>query len=206
MKYDFLVILLVAVSISLSLLVVISSQSLIDEPLTGQATTYTSGNVSLDISTHISIILNDSTINFGSCAINESTNHSLFDSNQSASWLDNSLCINGTFPDFMVLENDGTQVANITVKIINQTGAQLFNDSNAWFAFKTGNNSARPGCIGTLQSNYINFSLANTYYPLCSSIYYMDYEDQINLYMQAHVTNNSNGGGNVTVQFMASSI
>ena len=186
-----------------SLVLILAVQPYSPTPLIGHSTVQ-SGNISLSISSYISLRLTDSIINFGACAINETKGYSLFDSNLSNSSGDNYLCLNASYPDFMVIENDGTQRVNLTVQIA-QSGDIFFNDSTAWFSFKSLNKTTRPGCGGFLQSNYTNFSLGATEYVLCDD-FTTGVNNQLEFYMQAYVTLNSSGGGNTTVQFTGVSI
>lgn len=173
------------------------------EPLVGHSTA-SIGNVSLAVSSYVSLKLDDSIINFGACEVNATKGYSLFDSNLSNSSADNYLCLNATYPDFMLIDNDGTQRVNLTVQIA-QSGDVFFNDSNAWFSFKALNDSSRPGCANFLQSNYTNFSLSNTEYVLCDD-FTTGLNNELKFFMQAYVTLNSSGGGNTTVQFTGVSI
>ena len=188
---------------NLLLMFVISNNVITTSDFVGQATS-SSGNVSLDISSYASIYLNDSMINFGSCSINTTKNFSLFDSYLSGSSGDNVLCENSSLPDKIIVVNDGTINLNLSVRI-NVLPSVVLNDSNAWMAFKSLNNTLSPGCVGSLHNSYENFTSTSINYELCSNFTCVS-QSKIDFYVETYVTNQSSGELNASLQFVGASI
>ena len=101
------------------------------------------GQVDLQINTTISIAVTDNVIDFGTCTLSGGT--MTFDSNATAGTGDNTAC-NGTFPDFMTVQNDGNVIANVSVEVDSLPTTEYANAPGATLEFKTANASSRPGC------------------------------------------------------------
>ena len=137
-----LVVLAIAV-LALSVFGTSLSLNLIDSMSNVGYVDFDTGSVNLSINTTVSIVLNDSLIDFGTCTL--SGGLMTFDSNSTAGTGDNPAC-NGTFPDFMTIENDGNIVANVSVEVDSLPTTEYANAAGAILAFKTANSSTRPGC------------------------------------------------------------
>ncbi len=188
--------LLFSIVLSLSFLKGVQFQT----TLTGKASTQSTGQIDLNLTDVLSITVNDTSINFGACTINTTKNYSLYDSSQGQTTGDNVLCSNSSLPDKLIVENDGTVRLNVSTKI-HEIASSAFNDSQAWVAFKVINNSARPGCVGDLQTTYYNYTQANTPYPLCTKLGAFDSNDRLDFFVEVYVTNQSSGSLNTTVEF-----
>jgi len=111
--------LLVAIAIIVSLVGILSVGRLGVVYITGRAPGTTgSGNVSVTLATEVSILMVDSTINFGSGRVNASSNNATLDSavaysESSTKWINTSAP--WTAPDVITIENDGTVTENVTV-------------------------------------------------------------------------------------------
>jgi len=155
------------------------------------------GVVTLRVSDFISITLLSDVINFGSCSINSTHNYSYLDSNKSIQFVDNSQCTDGTFPDYLVLQNSGTVRANVTVEILENVSA-FFNDNSSWLAFSTMNYSDISGCTGNLQPTYTNFTNASVSFNACSNLYSAN---EFNFSLSAFVSDQASGGGSLAILF-----
>ncbi|MGM5479871.1 MAG: hypothetical protein ACQESC_00250 [Nanobdellota archaeon] len=153
-----LIVVLVVVSLAtqFSALFILSSS----HQMTGKATLTTNGNVSIGIASILAISLDNSTVDFGACVINESQSYIVLDSSLNASEGDNSVC-SGTFPSFLSIKNVGTLRANISIKT-NYSSVEFFNNAPSWYGFKV-INSEDYGCHGTAQNSYKNFSSTDSF-------------------------------------------
>ena len=184
---------------TLAILTLLFTTSLITRTSpTGKVTNNLDASVNLSITGILSITLTNSTINFGACSINTTKNYSVFDSNLSSSLEDNSNCLNGTFPDYLVLKNSGNVDINVTVKIDTNISI-FFNDASSWLAYSTLNNSLTNGCSGVLQS-YTNFTQANLDTNACTNLTSLS---EFNTSIKAKVFDTATGGGSLGVIFTA---
>ncbi|MGE0793019.1 MAG: hypothetical protein AB7V77_02435 [Candidatus Woesearchaeota archaeon] len=166
----------------------------------GYATNVVNAQINLSVDRSISIVLFNNTINFGTCEINSTKGYSLLDSNQSNLSLDNYLCINGTFPDYLVLANIGNVNANVDVKV-GTAPRTFFNDTNSWLAFAVKNNSISSYCEQNPQSSYLNFSDSNIEYQACSKL---TKNNAFNLSIKAYISSQASGGGDLAITFVGS--
>lgn len=154
------------------------------------------GTFELSIAPAISIQIPDYQINFGSCVINVAKNNSLFDSNQSQYYGDNALCVNGTYPDYFVVENKGNTDTNLTIKT-SKNATNFFYDEEAWLAFAGNQFPGTIPCNGTLQNTYLNLTNEKT---VCTNF---SPSNKVQISMQAFVTNESSNGGNLDITLTA---
>ena len=164
----------------------------------GYITNNQTGNMSLVVLGTLSITADDDVIAFGTCVPNTTRGYTQIDSNLSSTGVNNDECVDGTFPDFFAIRNDGNIGLNLTVSS-NVSGTTFFNDSDSWLAVKTNDNTS--SCSAGLQSTYINFTIANVSLESCGtltnggSVYV-----SIRGYINASVTQ----GGSVGLTFSAS--
>lgn len=195
-----LTILLISLSISFLATILISNST---SKLTANAVDV-KGYVQLSISDTASLLfitLIDETINFGACRINQTTNTTMLDSNRTIDYFDNSACVNGTFPDYMILRNDGVANASITIQA-SKSSQDFFNDSNSWYAYAFHNYNLESGCDGALQNTYIKFNNSFTTYPGCE---FLSKNNAIMMSIKTFVTINASEGGSSNIIFIASS-
>lgn len=181
---------------------------------TGFATNNETGTVSLDVSPELSITTaDDATIDFGTCTLDPTQGYSEFDSNLTSGGLNNSDCTLGTFPDYIVLRNNGNVEANVTVRS-NITGADLFtiasSPSNSYWQYKTISVDGT-GCGGSDdQDAYATISAADTDYKACDNLGYTGGNDNIWFYAKMWVNSSVDGGsetnGAAEVTFEARSV
>jgi len=171
---------------------------------TGFATNNQTGQVNISIEKAMSIAVRNASINFGSCSIDTGQGYSMFDSALGATdaTVNNSECVGGIFPGFLVVENDGNVNVNLSVRI-NQTGINFFNDPNSWYSFKTVDDPGRPGCAGNLQTIYTKFDTADANMLACDNLTATDSNDRIRLSMLANISSTATGGGIATITFEA---
>jgi len=139
--------------------------------ITGAGTSDT-GEAQLTIASQLSITVVDSTINFGSCTPG-SGNTSVVDSNNTE--LDGTSggqCDNLQVPQNITVENDGNQLANITVKTSDN---DITGGVNYSLYFAVANATDRPGCVGTMATSWTNFTdITPTEYLACDKLNYTD--------------------------------
>lgn len=171
---------------------------------TGYATNNQTGTVNLTVDSALSIVVNDNNINFGSCT---PANYPIvLDSNASSGAANNTFCSSGVFPDKLIVENDGNTDANVTVRSTHN-GTTLFDTSTGGLAYKIGNGT-NPGCYGTMQASYLNFTITNgtdsTYKnPGCSNLSFNDANDEIQLFAQIVLPPSTTSANTATIQFEA---
>ncbi|MDD3175814.1 MAG: hypothetical protein PHU51_05035 [Candidatus Nanoarchaeia archaeon] len=196
MRQNLITLILVLIIISLNI-IIFSSLIKTNQP-TGQVLNMTGdAEVRLEVSRILAISLIQSTINFGTCSANLTKGYSILDSNQTINQVDNSDCILGTFPDYLIVSNTGTVNANVTIKV-DQTPLVFFNDLASSFAYATMNYSLDSGCNGELQNTYYTLTTANTNHVACSRLYP---SNEFNLSMKANVSTNASGGGYLSITF-----
>lgn len=186
--------------------VVFLSSSSSQPEVFGHATNNQSGDVSIVIDDVLSVSLSNETINFGTCAINTTRGYALLDSSGSSTDANNEDCIGGLFPSYMVVSNIGNVLANISVTF-NESGADFFDDSNSWLAYKTNNTPLLGGCqVGTYQDSFLNITIANVPYTACENLSFFSSQKEFALYLQAFVNASASGGGTLQVTFSAQAL
>ena len=147
---------------------VISLNKLDGFSTTGMATN-PNGTVDLSVSSLLSIVLDDASIDFGTCTLPGGAALNV-DSALGSGSLNNSAC-DGTDPDIITVRNNGNLPAEVNITS-NVSGTTWVTDS--WFAYKAA--TADGGCTSGVQSTYTNFS--GTEQAFCGNL-------------QAHVTDNA---------------
>lgn len=172
---------------------------------TGYATNNETGTVTLTVDTALSILVSDNNINFGSCtpqAVNI-----FLDSELGAGGVNNTYCTGGTFPDRLVIDNDGNIDANVTVRSTHN-GTTMF-DTQGGLAYKIANESGNEGCYGAqVQTTYLNFTVTNSTDPTykyggCSNLSYVDGNDEIAMFAQIMLPPSTTTASTATIQFEA---
>jgi hypothetical protein len=174
------------------------------------------GNITVTVNSSISILLLDSSINFGNCTLNQTRGYSYFDSsksNISSSGCDNFQCtgIYNASLDYLEIQNDGNVNINVTLKT-NVTAGNVYTNqgssTNSYYQYKTTNNGL--GCdwvFGNQPWSYVNLSTANTEYQLCDNMSYDgSVGDSFEIYAGIWINSSANTGGQATWTFTASAI
>lgn len=192
--YILLVISLITSFISTSLLFSQSNNFLTAQAVTGQ------GYIRMKIYHVVGIVVPpDESIVFGKCIINKTREYILVDSAGNSTDFNNGDCMSGVFPDYMDVKNSGNVNAKIEVSPM-KSGGDFFNDNDSWYAYAFQNLSEISGCIGYLQSNYINFTNTSENYIACSNL---TPNSTIRMSVRAYVTVNASGGGESDIKFIA---
>jgi len=132
------------------------------------------GNVSIEIISALSIEITDSQVEYGVCKPMNGSNGKFYDSDgndmysitgEAGKCSGEQLKPNGA-GDFLVVANDGSINANVT--IMTSTN-RLINVSNNSFWFKVENNTGNLGCYSAI-SGWINFTINGTEYPACNNL------------------------------------
>jgi len=165
---------------------------------TGYATDGT-GAVNLSINTSVSIKMNDSVIDFGTCTI--PSGGATFSSNNTAASANNTYC-NGTFPDLMTVENDGNTNADVVVSVDGTPSGIYANAATASMDFKT--ESVGSGCA--TPHDWTTFVSAGTDYSACGNLTTPTDSDQFNFYVRLTLpdTATNNGDTSMGITFTAS--
>lgn len=164
-------------------------------------TGYVTGTVNLSINDSVSIAMNDSIIDFGTCTI--SGGFMTFDSNNTAGSINNTNC-NGTFPDLMTVENDGNTDANVTVELNSLVTLEYNNADGSYMEFKTADNPNNGGC--TTPYGWTNFTNINTPYPACGVLTTASGADQFDFYVRIKIADTAvdNDDSSLGITFTAS--
>lgn len=177
---------------------------------TGFAVGNSSGNITVVVDDTISIVLLDSGINFGNCTLDQSRVN-IFDSGNSNSTGDNANCegIYTTNVDYIQVENDGNVNVNLTLAT-NVTANDIFlisssSSTNSMYSYK-GPTLALSCQGGTLQSDWNNLTVNNTYYPICDNFSFVDSSDDLKIAAMIYVNGSATIGGRAKWTFQASSI
>lgn len=173
---------------------------------TGYATNNQTGTVSLTVGSSLSIIVTDGTIDFGTCSP-QASDITLISENVAGAG-DNTNCQGGTFPDRLVIENDGNKDANVTVRTTHN-GTTMFDTSTGGLAYKILNETGQEGCDGVqVQNTYLNFTITNGTDPLyknpgCSNLSFVDGNDAIAMFAQVVLPPSTTTSNTATIQFEA---
>jgi len=185
----------------LACMTIILGMQIVTNPLTGFATNNAIGIVNITIFETLSITLSDSAIDLGTCEIDIDRGYALISTGGNDSDVNNADCYLNGFPDYFVIENDGTWPANVTLRI-NQSPQDFFGEPSAWLAYKAINWS---GCRGGLQDTYVNLSSSNITYPLCSN--FLPYTSNLfNVSLLAYIPANVSTRGSMPFLFVAEPI
>jgi hypothetical protein len=145
------------------------------------------GIVNLSISETVSITTADGNlINFGSCQTN---NFDLIVDSEAIT----PNCSNYNASNLITnisIRNDGNVDVNVTARASNvgmaHEGTFLIDPTNSsWIAFKSINSSRGPGvsgCMGTLTTNYQNFTNSTNEYLVCSNLTFGAYDSVVTDY------------------------
>ncbi len=150
--------------------------------ITGYETSSQQGTASFTVAALTQITLTDSTVNFGTCQLNNSLILT-YDSNASngESLNDSDSICDGSFPDNMTLENTGNKYVNLTIS--SNVSAMNYIDAasdEGSFYFVGGNDEAG-ACSSGLQTTFTNFSAAQTNYTLCLNFSPVNTEDELSI-------------------------
>ena len=175
---------------------------------TGYATTnQTNGTVSLTVAEALSIVLDDSTINFGTCTLPGGAGITV-DSALSSSGANNSACDTSndwsSAPgDVITVENNGNVVANVTINS-NVTGTAFYGgDASSWIAYK----GAGTGCAsGNLTSSYTNITSAGAELAFCSYLNQSVSNNKVNLTIKSYISPTATTGGVMKLTFTAHNV
>lgn len=154
--------------------------------LTAFATNNAIGKVNITVLGTLSINLVDDTINLGTCEIDTTRGYALISSEGNSSAYNNADCFINDFPDFFVVENDGTWPANITL-MINSTPTDFFGEASAWIAYRVINWT---GCMAGIQDTYLNLTLNTSEYPLCDNLGASEGQDSFNISLLLNIPAN----------------
>jgi hypothetical protein len=169
---------------------------------TAYATYNASGSVIIQIIPSLSITLGDDLINFGSCEINQTQGYTLLDSFLNATQANNTHCVAGTYPDSILVLNDGTVDANISVSFT-QSGESYYNDTDSWVAYKTVSPVIFGGCASP-QSTYENITLINTSYSACDVLTFGLAQNRLELYLRTRINASVTSTNELLINFQAS--
>lgn len=134
---------------------------------TGFATNNVTGQVDVSINSSLSITMTDATIDFGNCGVLPGKTLTI----NSQDTGDNQTYCDGTFPDFLQVENDGNVNTNVTVRS-NISSTNAFSAATSTLSYLTVNGSTDPGCMSGLVGSYAEFSAADTDYGACDNLAY----------------------------------
>jgi hypothetical protein len=172
-------------------LVSLSKMSQIGAPLISGAATSGTGATRLTIKTQLAIKLNDSTVDFGNCTPDVTGVY--WDSNDTARAGSGARqCTNLTNPQNITVENDGNELANVSVQstIIDLTGG-----SSPTFWFATDNaTDGRKGCSQGLRRGWTQFAVADTEYTACDGLNFSDTMDRFYTYFRVYGPTDSTAG------------
>jgi len=174
---------------------------------TGFATNNQNGTVTLSVAEALSIVLDDSAINFGTCTL-PGGQDIVVDSNLASSGLNNSLC-DGTSGwssapgDVITVHNNGNVPANVTITS-NVTGQAFYgSDASSWLAYK----GAGSGCAsGNLTDSYTNITVADTKLPFCSYLKADQTDNSANLTIKSYISSTATSGGVMKLTFTAHNV
>lgn len=170
---------------------------------TGFATQNDTGQVVLTVPNSLSITLLNNTIDFGSCLINTTQGYTVVDSALNGSGADNDDCSNtGTFPEYLVLDNDGNVNANVSVRT-DANGTSMFNTQASWIAYNVINGS-EPGCANGIVNGYTNFTSTGAVdYQICDNLTFDNGNDEVNISIKSFLDSTSTSGGTLNLTFVA---
>ncbi|MFP4118546.1 MAG: hypothetical protein ACLFTH_00665 [Candidatus Woesearchaeota archaeon] len=161
------------------------------------------GEVILNVPESLSITLEDSSIDFGDCTP-DTTDTIYVDSFQGAGDVDNSNCSDtGSFPDNMTLVNNGNVDALVNLTTSDNASALFGTTGDNGFAYKVQNQSSNPGCAGTMQQNYLNFTDPAIGYDVCSNLTAVSGQNRVEIFAAAWLSPQAAGGGEATWTFDA---
>jgi hypothetical protein len=168
--------------------------------ISGGATTG-AGQARLTIKTQLSIVLNDSIIDYGNCTPDVAPVY--WDTNDTArAGSGAGQCTNLTDPQNITVENDGNELANVSVKssIIDLTGG-----SSPTFWFATDNSTdGRKGCSQGLRRGWTQFAVADTEYTSCDGLNFSDSMDRYYTFFRVYgPTDATAGQRTATITFTA---
>ena len=165
------------------------------------------GNVTLTVTSTVSILLTTSSVDFGSGFVNTSTctTNATLNAGQSYNDSNNVDCWTGTTqPTSLILENDGNKNATVRVFAENESGFfSGYAGSNPYnFSFRARNHEAST-CASGLQSTYTNFGGTNR--TVCSDMLYQAANDVLGIDIQVVVPADLASGTyeNSTIEFTA---
>jgi hypothetical protein len=162
------------------------------------------GSVVIDIIPSLSITLADDLINFGSCEINQTQGYTLLDSFLNATQANNTHCVAGTYPDSILLLNDGTVDANVSVSFT-QSGQTYYNDTDSWVAYKTVSSDVFGGCLSP-ETTYVNITLINSSYPACNELTFGMTQNRLELYLRTRINASVTSTTDLFINFQASTV
>jgi hypothetical protein len=204
--------LITAIIVSLGATVTVLNKINLGSP-TGMATSDTA-NVSLTVSSTVSFLLRNDTIDFGSGYVNDSqanycgTNATLIAGTTYYDTLITGVqrdCWTGTpRPTALHIENDGNN--NITLKVLGPTNATFFNGYSGGLIFGIDFNASNyetGACASGLQGTWLNFNAVNQ--TICDDMLYAPATDEIALAVRVIIPRNLAAGTyrNQTIQITA---
>jgi len=164
--------------------------------ITGYDTSSQQGTASFTVSALTQITVTDSTVDFGTCQLNNSQTLT-YDSNASngnSLELDDDGTCGGTFPDNMTLENTGNKYVNLTINS-NVSAANFIDASSGEGSFYfVGGNAEASACNSGLQTSFTNFTAAATNYTLCLNFSPVNTEDELSIAYRVRLPSDTKGG------------
>lgn len=165
---------------------------------TGYASNSGTGDVNLSINSTVSIVMNDSIIDFGQCNLvltNMTFNSSLTAANGNLSNCSNA----GAFPDFLVVENDGNSYANVTVQVDALPSTVYGDATTATLDFMTEGFPTRSGCGAAYDQPWTTMTLSAV--NACSNMTYVDTSDRFRLAVAIKLPNTASSASDDSMRF-----
>ncbi len=127
------------------------------------------GTVTLTIAQTASLVLDDDTIDFGTCTTDSIASFSTYNSSVASGGENNSLCSNNaSLPDSMTIRNAGGIDINVSMNV-SMNGSTMFNsDSSKWYYQLT--NGGGTSCNQSLQNIWTAVDDPLTDLPVCAQL------------------------------------
>jgi hypothetical protein len=160
---------------------------------TGYVTTAENGTVDLRVQSALSISLNDTAIDFGTCTLGRAWTYVTSDGNGTDEH--NEFCTLSSAwdadGDYLLLFNEGNILGNVTVKSSINSSAfflhtPLSSNNDSWFKYFAEENTTN-ACTGNLQTTHTLFTANNTKYNLCDE-FSTDYHAALKMFVDANLT------------------
>ncbi len=191
---SFVVLLIAAIVVSIGSTVINLSSLQRIGGITGFAQT-AQGTVTFSVNESVSITLDDDTIDFGECVLNNS-GMITYESNVTNGTSVQGFSCDGLAggPDYMVIENDGN--VNVLVNLSsNVSGTQLIESptSRGAFWFVAGENETN-SCASGLASSWVNITAAAQEYGVCGNLSNIDDNDALNIWFRIDLPDDTPSG------------
>jgi len=185
--------LLVAIFVSVAgTLLSLSKMGGIGAPLITGAATSGAGTAQLTVASALSIVVEDTTVNFGECTP-VGVPGTWFESNatdKGAGSPSPGFCTGLQNPDNLTIHNDGNQFANVTINASNVdiTGGTL--NKSLMFAMM---NASKPGCVEAAQRSWYNMTALGEY-TVCGNLTFKTNYNRIWVYFGVWVPSDATAG------------